>query len=218
MTIHKEGYKPIIISFLIIALLALLFTLLLPEFTTWHILLYGALTLVFIWVVLFFRLPARDFSIQDGTVISPADGRVVHIKEVIENEYFDKPMRQISVFMSPLNVHANWYPVSGDVVYTKYHPGKYLVAWHPKSSVLNERMTIGIKTHDKKDVLVRQVAGLLARRIICYSKVGQSAQQGRELGFIRFGSRLDVFIPITSKVLVQHGETVKGGVSTLATL
>lgn len=218
MTIHKEGYKPIIISFIVVICMALLFMFSVSEYASWNLLVYGSLVAVFAWIVMFFRLPSRTFTNQQNKVVSPADGTIVSIEEIVENEFFRQPMRQISVFMSPFNVHANWYPVSGHVVYKKYHSGKFLVAWHPKSSTLNERMTIAMKTQENQDVLIRQVAGVFARRIICYSQENQQVTQGQELGFIRFGSRVDVFLPLGSEVLVQMGDKVKGGVSTLALL
>lgn len=173
---------------------------------------------MFLWIVLFFRMPSRVLNINPDLIISPADGKVVVVEKTFEDEYFKKPMLQVSVFMSPLNVHVNRYPVAGHVLYKKYHPGKFLVAWHPKSSTLNERMSIAMQTAGKREIMIRQIAGILARRIICYSVENQKTKQGQELGFIRFGSRVDVFMPLDSKVLIKPGDHVKGGVTPIADL
>jgi phosphatidylserine decarboxylase len=218
MTIHKEGYRVISISLILAVSLFVIFRFLFPEFSGWHCLIYGGLILKLFWIVCFFRLPSRSITPNPETVFSPADGRVVVVEETQENEFFNKPMKQVSVFMSPINVHVNLYPVAGKIVYKKYHPGKFLVAWHPKSSTMNERMSIAIQTHDNKGVMIRQIAGVLARRIVCYSKEHQNVVQGEELGFIKFGSRVDVFLPMSSNILVKPGDKVTGGITPLASL
>lgn len=166
-------------------------------------------------VIQFFRVPRRKFSKNDSIVISPADGKLVVIERIIENEYFKDERIQLSVFMSPLNVHVNWYPVSGKVVYVKYHPGKYLVAWDPKSSTENERTTVVIDNGQEK-VMVRQIAGAVARRIVCYSKEGDVVEQGGELGFIKFGSRVDIILPVNFNVTALLDTPVQGLLSQLA--
>ncbi len=176
---------------------------------------------LFIWglVVFFFRIPRREYPGTDAeSLLSPADGTVVDIAQVHEPEYFSAPCTKISVFMSPTNVHVNRYPVSGKVVYCRYHAGKYLVAWHEKSSELNERNTVVVRTPQGVDVLVRQIAGAVARRIVPYAKVGMEVSAAEELGFIKFGSRVDLFFPPHVKVLVKKQQKVKGGISVLAEL
>jgi phosphatidylserine decarboxylase len=215
VSIHKEG-------FLIIAICALL--LLLLNYLSWsyvkvewfNYLLAFASFVFFILVVQFFRNPERTTPKNEQHIIAPADGKVVIIEDVEEPEYFKGKRTQISIFMSPLNVHVNRSPVAGTVRYYKYHPGKYLVAWHPKSSTLNERTTIVVETENGQEVLFRQIAGAVARRIACYVGEGDTVDQGEEFGFIRFGSRVDVFLPTSSKVLVKLEEKVVGGESVLA--
>ncbi len=170
------------------------------------IIIYCVALLFFLY---FFRKPMREFSIDDNKIFAPADGEVVVIEETFENEYFTGQRLQVSIFMSPLNVHINWYPISGLVKYYKYHSGKYLVAWHPKSSTDNERTTVVIK-NDNIEILVRQIAGALARRIVCYAKTNTNVKQGTEIGFIKFGSRVDVFLPVGTKINVELGQKVKG--------
>ncbi len=219
MTIHKEGYKIISVSLIAVVSLIVIFRMLLfPVLSGWHWLIYGGLLVLLFGIVYFFRLPSRIFHTDPAKVLSPADGKVVIVEETMEHEYFKQPMQQVSVFMSPINVHVNLYPVSGKIIYSKYHPGKFLVAWHPKSSTLNERMSIAIQTNDNKDVMIRQIAGLLARRIVCYSTEHQAVEQCQELGFIKFGSRVDVFLPLSSKILVKPGDKVTGGITALASL
>jgi len=200
MRIHKEGYK--ILGYGFIAILALNVVVFLfcgnVVFLKWGI---AALSILFYFFLLyFFRLPERKLEPAAGLVYAPADGKVVVIEETEEKEYFKERRLQVSIFMSPLNVHSNKYPVSGKIKYVKYHPGKYLVAWHPKSSELNERSTIVIETADGKEILIRQIAGAVARRIVTYSKENQNATQGDELGFIKFGSRVDIFLPLGTEV------------------
>ena len=174
--------------------------------------------ILFVLVVQFFRLPSRVLTTSASQVIAPADGTVVVIEETDEGEYFKARRRQISIFMSPLNVHVNLNPVSGIVRYFKYYPGKYLVAWHPKSSTENERTTVVIESASGVQVLMRQIAGAVARRIIWYVKEGQPVEQGQEMGFIRFGSRVDVFLPLDADIKVNIGDRTKGGVTVLADL
>lgn len=208
MKIHKEGYTTILLVFIVLSVL-LVGTVFLFS-TLWisilGIIIYCVALLFFLY---FFRKPMREFSIDDNKIFAPADGEVVVIEETFENEYFTGQRLQVSIFMSPLNVHINWYPISGLVKYYKYHSGKYLVAWHPKSSTDNERTTVVIK-NDNIEILVRQIAGALARRIVCYAKTNTNVKQGTEIGFIKFGSRVDVFLPVGTKINVELGQKVKG--------
>jgi len=165
----------------------------------------------------FFRKPVRIASQDVHNIIAPCDGKIVVIEDVVENEFFKDKRKQVSIFMSPLNVHINWYPVSGSVEYYKYHPGEKLVAWHPKSSELNERSTIVVKTPGNKRVLFRQIAGALARRIVCYAQQGTSVEQGQEVGFIKFGSRMDLFLPLDAKINVTIDQKVEGNKTVIAT-
>lgn len=169
-----------------------------------------------ILVVQFFRVPKRDCPFGETDIVCPADGKVVVVEEVEENEYFKDKRIQISIFMSPLNVHANFFPISGETTYVKYHPGLFLVAWHPKSSTDNERSTIVVKHSSDKEILFRQIAGAVARRICYYAQVGKTAKQGEEFGFIKFGSRIDVFLPLDSKIDVKIGDIVKAKTTRLA--
>jgi phosphatidylserine decarboxylase len=173
---------------------------------------------LFLFFLQFFRLPKRVSNAAPGEVICPADGVVVVIEETTEQEYFKDKRIQVSVFMSPTNVHANWYPVTGKIKYVKYHPGKFLVAWHPKSSTLNERSTVVIETADGKEILVRQIAGAVARRIVTYSKENTQALMNQELGYIKFGSRVDIFLPLGTEISVNLKEKVIGNITVLAKL
>ncbi|MCW3106477.1 MAG: phosphatidylserine decarboxylase family protein [Segetibacter sp.] len=218
MTIHKEGYKSIGIAALIFGLINIAsFIFLADTYPKTATIIFIASALLFLFIVSFFRIPYRSLTKGEREVVCPADGKVVVIEEIMEEEYFKDKRLQISVFMSPANVHVNRNPVSGEVVYNKYHKGKYLVAWHPKSSTENERHSVVIK-NDKVEVLVKQIAGALAKRIINYLSIGQEVHQGNELGFIKFGSRVDVILPVGTKVNVQLNQVVKGGVTVLATL
>lgn len=216
MHLHREGTPTLLLS--TAALAFILFALwkwpVLPGFLT--IAIAVALLVVFGIIVYFFRVPARTVTPDDRSVMAPADGKVVAIEEVHEGEYFQDRRIQVSIFMSPLNVHVNWYPVSGTTSYYKYHPGKYLVAWHPKSSTENERSTVVVKHPTHGEVLFRQIAGALARRICTYSRPGEPVQQGSEFGFIKFGSRVDVFLPPNAEVTVQLGQVVTGSASVIA--
>lgn len=218
MTIHKEGYKSIGIAALIFGLINIAsFIFLGDAYPGTATLIFIASALLFLFIVSFFRIPYRSLTKGEKEVICPADGKVVVIEEITEEEYFKDKRLQVSIFMSPANVHVNRNPVSGEVIYNQYHKGKYLVAWHPKSSTENERHSVVIK-NDKAEVLVKQIAGALAKRIVNYLSVGQEVHQGNELGFIKFGSRVDVILPVGTKVNVQLNQVVKGGVTVLATL
>jgi phosphatidylserine decarboxylase len=218
MTLHKEGTGTI--SLTIIGLLAANSALryFLPEQDILHTLLLIVSLFLFVIVVQFFRKPTRTTPINTKHIIAPADGKVVVIEEVVETEYFKGSRRQVSIFMSPLNVHINFNPISGIVTYVKYHAGKYLVAWHPKSSTENERTTIVVKHHNGTEVLFRQIAGALARRICWYVKEGQAVEQGSEFGFIKFGSRIDIFLPLDAKILVNIDDKPVGGETVIAEL
>jgi phosphatidylserine decarboxylase len=216
MKIHPEGYIIILVAFLLLAGINAVIRYLWPY--QWLTVLLGGASLVFFCLVVwFFRNPDRALTPDDNKIYAPADGKIVVIEEVEEAEYFHDRRIQVSVFMSPLNVHVNRYPVNGEVTYTKYHPGKYLVAWHPKSSLLNERSTVVIKAPNGQEILVRQIAGAVARRIVTYSKVGDQAAQGADFGFIKFGSRVDIFLPLDAKVNVQLEEVSKGNQTVIAT-
>lgn len=185
----------------------------------WPIIIEGLLVLTaFVFLVLFyqfFRVPNRTPLVEEGAIVSPCDGKVVVIEEVEETEFLKCRCRQISIFMSPLNVHINWFPIAGRVLYSAYHPGKFLVAWHPKSSTDNERTTVVVEG-SKGRVLMRQIAGAVARRIVCYAKEGDTALQSGEMGFIKFGSRVDVFVPLDAEITVDLDEVVKGTQTVLA--
>lgn len=218
MTIHKEGYRSIGIAALIFGLVNIAsFIFIGDRYPATATLIFIASVILFLFIVSFFRIPYRSLTKGEREVICPADGKVVVIEEILEEEYFNDKRLQVSIFMSPANVHVNRNPVSGEVVYNKYHKGKYLVAWHPKSSIENERHSVVIK-NDKGEVLVKQIAGALAKRIVNYLSIGQEVHQGSELGFIKFGSRVDVILPLEAKVNVQLNQMVKGGVTVLATL
>lgn len=201
--IHREGKSIIINAFITILALILLFIIFIPIY--FSIFLIAIVSIIFFLIIWFFRFPFRSFVKDNRFIYAPADGKIVAIETVFENEYFKDQRLQVSIFMSPLNVHANFYPVSGIVKYVKYHPGNYLVAWHPKSSELNERSTIVIETNEGKEIMIRQIAGIMARRIVTYSLEGQHVEQGEELGFIKFGSRVDVILPLDTKVKVNLG-------------
>lgn len=213
MTIHKEGYKILRNEIIIFALLNYLVHTYTHEYFAY--LITSLTSLLFIMSVYFFRKPNRELERKDGTVYSPCDGKVVVIEETEEMEFYKDKRIQVSIFMSPLNVHNQIYPISGKVEYKKYHPGKYLVAWHPKSSLLNERSTVVVK-NDKISILCRQIAGAVARRIVTYAEVGDRATSCEEYGFIKFGSRVDVFLPVGTTINVTMNETVKSGQSIIA--
>jgi len=212
---HKEGFKIILYS----SLLVVAGLLLIDNFVSVYWLQKSLMLLLLALLVLilqFFRDPRRNTPLSDEKVIAPADGKVVVIEEVQENEYFEGKRRQISIFMSPLNVHVTRYPVSGLVKYSKYHPGKYLVAWHPKASQDNERTTIVVENKVLGEIMHRQIAGALARRIVNYAEEGRHVIQGEDAGFIKFGSRLDIFVPLDMKIHVSLNQKMKGGETVLA--
>ncbi len=215
--IHREGIKISILVFLALAVLNIL--LLLSAGSSLPVLVFLVVSSVFmVFILYFFRDPKRSASFNGGTIYSPADGEVVVVEKTYEEEYFKDRRIQVSVFMSVWNIHINWFPVAGLLSYYKYHPGKYLVARHPKSSTLNERNTAVIRTDEGKEILVRQIAGAVARRIISYAEKDKKVSAGDEMGFIRFGSRVDVFLPPDSKILVRPGQKVRGLHTTLAEL
>ena len=213
---HKEGQKIIFVTLLIVGSLFLIIDFI--EIPWLVKTLQIALLTFFILILQFFRNPKRHTKLNDEQVISPVDGKVVVIEEVEESEYFKDKRLQVSVFMSPINVHVTRYPIGGKVVFSKYHPGKYLVAWHPKSSEENERTTVVVENATFGKVLYRQIAGALARRIVNYAKKGQNVVQGSDAGFIKFGSRVDLFLPLNTKLKVQLNQKVKGGESIIAEL
>lgn len=212
MKIHKEGRSIIKGQILLLIVVGII-----SKFNTNFL----NFTLpIFMFLILFstyfFRIPKRNFKIENGKIYSPCDGKVVVIEETTESEYFKDKRLQVSIFMSPLNVHNNLYPISGIIEYVKYHPGKYLFAWNPKSSTENERNTVVIKNSDI-EILCRQIAGFLARRIVCYSKKSKNASATNELGFIKFGSRVDLFLPLGTKINTKINDNVTGGISIIGT-
>ncbi|MCY7409864.1 MAG: phosphatidylserine decarboxylase family protein [Chitinophagales bacterium] len=209
MRIHKEGMATLILVGAVLLLLNFLFYKFIP-FNIIVILLAIISIGFYLFIISFFRNPKRNTVINTGEVISPCDGKVVVIEETEETEYFKEKRIQVSIFMSPLNVHVNYNPISGMVKFVQYHPGKHLVAWHPKSSTDNERSTVVI-ADGGNEILVRQIAGAVARRIVTYSKVGAQVTAGNEFGFIKFGSRVDLFFPVNAKIFVELNATIKGG-------
>lgn len=212
---HKEGHKIIIITLVIIVASFLLVDSFI-DINWLRTIIMIALLVFLILILQFFRNPKRHTHLNDNQVISPVDGKVVVIEEVFEKEYFKEKRLQVSVFMSPLNVHVTRYPIGGDVVFSKYHPGKYLVAWHPKASEENERTTVVVENKTYGKVLHRQIAGALAKRIVNYAKVEDKVIQGSESGFIKFGSRVDLFLPLDTKIKVELNQKVSGGESVIA--
>jgi len=211
--IHREGRWIVLITLIVLLTLVVLTAL----FLTYQInYIASALSLIVLIMVLrFFRVPARRPFLDEKTITAPADGKVVVIEQVDQDEYLDSSCRQVSIFMSIHDVHINYFPVSGKISYQKYHPGRYLVARHPKSSTLNERSSVGIETPYGR-LLVRQIAGYVARRICSYATEGEAASQGSEMGFIKFGSRLDLFLPLDARIMVEPGQRVIGGVTPIA--
>ena len=216
MKLHKEG-RVILISFFLL-FLAISISVYTFASNPYYVFLTIPIWIFFGFVIWFFRNPERTGTSQLNDIIAPVDGKVVVIEEVEEKEFLKSRCIQLSIFMSPLNVHVNRYPVSGKVIYTKYHPGKYLVAFHPKSSELNERTTVVVETENGKNVLFRQIAGAVARRIVLYAKNGDEAKAGNEYGFIKFGSRLDIFLPLGTEILVKIGDKTQGGIQKIAEL
>lgn len=211
---HKEGHKIILISFFLTSIIVIFSEQVLSFYIR------NALQILvligFLLILQFFRNPKRNTKLNDSKVISCVDGKVVIVKKVFEKEYFKDERIQVSVFMSPLNVHVTRHPISGIVKFSKYHPGKYLFAWLPKSSNLNERTTVVVNNETFGDIMFRQIAGALARRIVNYSKMGSNVVQGSDSGFIKFGSRVDLFLPLDTKVLVNVGDNIKGGIDIIA--
>ena len=217
--IHEEGTKAILITFAIVAAIVILVNWLWPSQTVWHYILYAFALLVLVMTVRFFRVPIwRKTTIVEDAVLAPADGEIAANEVVMEDEYFHEKRRQISIFMSIYNVHINFFPFDGEVTYYKYHPGKFLVAFKPKSSTDNEHNTIILKDKKGRELLVRQIAGFVARRIVCDLQPGDEAVVGEELGMIRFGSRVDVFLPLDAEVNVKMGDKTYGKVTVLAKL
>ncbi len=212
---HKEGYKIITIAMIVSIVVVVAVDFYILDGLTKVLSQVGVL--IFLVLILqFFRNPKREITWDVKKVFSPVDGKVVAIETVYEDEFFKAERKQISIFMSPLNVHVTRYPVSGEIIYSKYHPGKYLVAWHPKSSTLNERTTVVVKSPKFGPVLFRQIAGALARRIVNYAKVGEVGQQGSDSGFIKFGSRVDVFLPLDALITVKPNQKVSGAKTVIA--
>jgi phosphatidylserine decarboxylase len=218
MTIHKEGYTSIALCIGFILLLNAIIQFYFPQAIAFKWIIYILSFALFVIILQFFRSPAIQIITDETQVLCPADGKVVVIEEVDEPEFLKDKRIQVSVFMSPVNVHINRNPISGIVKYFKYHPGKFLVAWHPKSSTENERTTIAIENTNGTTVLFRQIAGALARRIVWYVKEGDVVEQGEQFGFIKFGSRVDIFLPLGTKINVSLDEVVKGGKTVLAEL
>lgn len=217
MKFHREGKLTITITILLVLFINTGMYLIFPQFGIWNAIAL-VITLALLYIILqFFRNPPRNTVANPEHIIAPADGKVVVIEEVEEPEYFKGKRLQVSIFMSPFNVHVNRYPIAGDVTYVKYHPGLYLVAWHPKSSTDNERSTVVVKDEKGREVLFRQIAGALAKRIVYYSKPGDKAVQGGEMGFIKFGSRVDLYLPIGTKINVEKEQVVRGGETAIAT-
>jgi len=216
MSIHKEGYKILFFGFLLLLALNIVVEIFWADLILfkWAFLIFSLLFYVFI--LFFFRLPMRTLQPVHDLVYSPADGKVVVIEETEEMEYFKDNRLQVSIFMSPFNMHSNRYPVSGKIKYVSYNPGKNMVAWHPKSSEFNERSSIVIETHDGVEILVRQIAGAVARRIVTYAKKDQDILQGDELGFIKFGSRVDIFLPVGTEIEIPILQHVRANKSIIA--
>jgi len=218
MTIHREGKNWVwgtLITVLLINFLVLNFR----AEHDWITVLVLIVTIVFFLLILqFFRYPKRNITRNENYVIAPADGKVVVIERTEESEYYKDKRLQVSIFMSPINVHANWYPMSGKIKFLRYHKGKYLVAWHPKASTENERSTIVVEKDSNKTILLRQIAGALAKRIVYYPRENDLVKQGAEMGFIKFGSRVDIYLPLTAKINVELNQKTIGGVTVIAEL
>ena len=218
MTIHREGFKSIAIATLIFGALNVAVFWFFSASMLWlSVTIFIVSLFLLLFVVSFFRIPTRNHTIDEKSIIAPADGKVVVIEERVDEEYFHDKRLQISIFMSPANVHVNRVPMSGEVIYNQYHKGKYLVAWHPKSSTENERHSVVIKK-DSIEILVKQIAGAVAKRIVNYLQNGQKVEQGKEMGFIKFGSRVDILLPPGTTVNVSLNQVVRGGVTVIATV
>jgi phosphatidylserine decarboxylase len=218
MTVHREGYRTILIVGALLTLINVVACKFLCADYCWISTSLIAISILFwLFIVSFFRIPNRKLTIDENAVVSPCDGKVVVMEEVFDEEYFKAKVLQVSIFMSPANVHVNRNPISGEVLYSQYHKGKYLVAWNPKSSTENERHSVVLKKGEKS-ILVKQIAGAVAKRIVNYLKVGEKVSQSQELGFIKFGSRVDLLLPLGTKLNVSLNEVVQGGVTNIATL
>ncbi len=218
MTVHREGYRTILVVGGLLALINFVTFKFLCADYCWLSISLLALSLIFwLFIVSFFRIPNRKLTIDENAVVSPCDGKVVVMEEVFDEEYFKAKVLQVSIFMSPANVHVNRNPISGEVLYSQYHKGKFLVAWNPKSSTENERHSVVLKKSEKS-ILVKQIAGAVAKRIVNYLKVGEKVFQSQELGFIKFGSRVDLLLPLGTKLNVSLNEVVQGGVTIIAIL
>ena len=213
MKLHKESTGTIVVASVIFAVAAIVSVYYLEQ---WSLLILIPMLVIFGLIFWFFRVPNRDIQDHKENVIAPVDGKVVMIKEVDENEFLNEKAIQISIFMSPLNVHICRFPVSGKVIYKKYHPGRYLVAWHEKSSTENERTTIAVESLTNHKVVFRQIAGYVARRIVFYCNEGDDAKAGHEFGFIKFGSRMDIFLPLDTEITCKIGDKTKGGINVIA--
>ncbi len=218
MPIHREGKRILLIAFIVLLALHFVAMRCAAKNQLGYVLFTIFSILIYAWILYFFRNPFRAISQREEQVISPADGKVVLVQQVNESEYLHEARIQVSIFLSLFNVHVNRNPISGIIKYFKYHPGRYLVAWHPKSSTQNERTTVVVENKNGIQILFRQVAGILARRICFYPQEGDQVLQGGECGFIKFGSRVDIFLPLDAKIKVGLGEKVQGGVSVLAEL
>jgi len=214
--IHKEGYKILAFGFLTLLILNIVVNIIWADIEIVRWAFFVCSFLFYIFLLFFFRLPVRNMQPDPGLIYAPADGKVVVIEETFEREYFKDTRLQVSIFMSPFNVHCNRYPVSGRIKYVCYHPGQYLVAWHPKSSELNERSTIVVETKEGTEILIRQIAGAVARRIVTYAKENHDVLQGEELGFIKFGSRVDIFLPVGTEVEIPILQQVKANKTIIA--
>ncbi len=218
MTIHREGRTLLFVLLIILFAANWAIFYFMPDSPYLQNSVILVSVLFYLLILQFFRNPLFDITKHEKHVLAPADGKVVVIEETEETEYLKGKRKQVSIFMSPVNVHVNRMPVGGTISFYKYHPGKYLVAWHPKSSLENERTTVAVKMKDGVEILFRQIAGALARRIKCYVKEGQALDQGQEFGFIKFGSRVDIFLPLNAKVTVKIGDITKGGRTVIAEL
>lgn len=216
MKFHKEGIPSLLIVLLFSAIIIFIARFFFPQYLIAHLFAYALSGFLTITILQFFRMPTRVFTKGENLIIAPADGKVVVIEETEEGEYFKDKRLQISIFMSPINVHANRYPIDGIVKFFKYHPGKFLAAWEPKSSTENERTTVVVEHKNGKQILFRQIAGALARRIVWYCKDGDVATQCEQFGFIKFGSRVDIYLPLGTKVNVKINDVVKGSQSVIA--
>jgi phosphatidylserine decarboxylase len=218
MRIHKEGYPVIALVFALLGILITVMNIFFPMQSFFHFVIYISATIFYFFVIRFFRNPIRTVVPNDEIVLSGADGKVVVIEQVNETEYFNAPRLQLSVFMSPTNVHVNWYPVSGIIKYFRHNQGSYFIASKPKSSTENERTSLVIETPCNREIMFRQIAGTVARRIVCYAKEGKKVSQGDDLGIIKFGSRFDFFLPLDAEIQVGIGEKVVGNETIIARL